>query len=161
MFTIKVDMSRLERVFTKVALGLSTPDPLLMGSLGDTLMTQVSQQINAGGRPAWAALKPATVARKKKLGKDNGILRLTGELLHPANRSVETSGSAVTLSFSKGYGVYHQDGVKPYKVLNGFGRGLEYTHPGMVARPLAVVDGQMENALADAAADYIDWLVGQ
>lgn len=144
MFTIKVDMSHLERVFTKVALGLSTPDPLLMDSLGDTLMTQVGQQINAGGRPAWAALKPATVARKQKLGKDNGILRFTGELLHPANRSVESNGHAVTLSFAKAYGAYHQTGTSK-----------------MVARPLAVVDGQMENALADAAADYIDWLVGQ
>lgn len=141
MFTIKVDMSHLERVFTKVALGLSTPDPLLMDSLGDTLMTQVGQQINAGGRPAWAALKPATVARKQKLGKDNGILRFTGELLHPANRSVESNGHAVTLSFAKAYGAYHQTGTSK--------------------RPLAVVDGQMENALADAVADYIDWLVGQ
>ena len=144
MINIEVDVSRLEHVFTRVALGLSTPDALLMDSLGDTLMTQVSQQINAGGRSAWAALKPATVARKQKLGKDNGILRFTGELLHPANRSVEINGGAVTLAFAKKYGAYHQTGTSK-----------------MVARPLAVVDEPVKNALADAVADYIEMLAGQ
>lgn len=142
MFQIEVDVGDAVRAFTRVAMGIKQPAPLLMENLGVTLANEVNDQINEGGRPHWEALSPKTIARKMRAGKNNGVLRFTGELLNPSNRSVVVSGHTVALAFSKSYGAYHQTGTKR-----------------MPARPLAVVDDATCQSLADAVADFIELTV--
>ena len=140
MIEIALDISDLERNVKAIANGLQHPEPL-MASLATTLFNEVEEQIAAGGRPPWAALKPSTIKRKIRAGRNNGILKFSGDLLARENREQSHSGNTAKVGFAKEYGVFPHLGTK-----------------NMVARPLVVADDALSNALADACADFIDML---
>lgn len=74
-----------------------------------------------GGSP-WPALKPATIARKRRLGQDVRILRATGRLFESlvdssSSDHVESIGREVLRWGSNvAYGVYHQS-RRPRRVI--------------------------------------------
>ncbi len=67
MITIKIEGSDIAAALQRLASGMAHPGPVMpvvAGILHDAVMENFAK----GGRPSWQALKPATLAYKKKHG---------------------------------------------------------------------------------------------
>ena len=138
MIRIEIDVTGLRRKVNAIAQGLQAPSDL-MDSLAETLFNEVKKSFDAQGRPPWAALKPATLASKKRRGVKSGIGYDSGDLfksIHPSS-----SGHTATVGTANPYAGFFNDGTSK-----------------MVARPFMVLPDEGRLALADAVADYIEML---
>jgi phage virion morphogenesis protein len=71
----------------------------------------------------WAALRPSTIAQKKRLGKSSRILTRDGGMV--ASIAFRVSGNAVTVKPSVDYAIFHQTGTSkiPARPFMGFEAG--------------------------------------
>ena len=138
MLRIEIDVTGLQRKVNAIVHGLQAPRDL-MDNLSETLFNEVKKNFAAQGRPPWAALKPATLASKKKRGVQSGIGKDRGVLfksIHPSS-----SGNTATVGTANPYAGFFNDGTSK-----------------MVARQFMVLPDEGRLALADAVADYIEML---
>lgn len=96
-------------------------EPILLGA-GKTIETSIKESFTKETSPfgeKWKALKPSTLAQKKKEGKNNGILKRDGDLSENWSTEFEkgeviATNNTQTKSGFK-YGVVHQWGNKKKK----------------------------------------------
>ncbi|PZT47191.1 virion morphogenesis protein [Helicobacter valdiviensis] len=97
-------------------------EPLLRGA-GETIRKSILESFAKETSPfgeKWKALKPSTIAQKKKEGKNKGILKRDGELSEnwhvdfKKGEAIVTNNSQTKSGFK--YGVVHQWGNKKRKI---------------------------------------------
>ena len=138
MIQIGIDITGLRNKINAIAHGLSAPDDL-MGSLAETLFNEVKNNFAAQGRPAWDALKPATLKSKARRGVKSGIGFDSGDMF----RSIYplTIFGAAMVTTANPYAPFFNNGTSK-----------------MAARPFMVLPDSGARALSDAVADYIEAL---
>ncbi len=141
MIDIVVDAKDFKRKLSAVARGLQNPEPL-MNDLSEVMFNQIMKNFDAQGRPPWKKLALATLAKKKGTKK----LQESGDLV--GNFEAGASGKEAWVSNATVYAAIHNFGGQA-------GRGLKVTIP---ARPFMTLPVDGKQALADATADFIEYL---
>ncbi|HMW55139.1 phage virion morphogenesis protein [Accumulibacter sp.] len=112
MITIKVEGPDIAAALARLASGMAHPGPVMpviAGIMHDAVMENFAQ----GGRPAWTALKPATLAEKKKRGYGEKILIRRGggqSLLSSITQQADAHAAHVGTNVV--YAAIHQFGGK-------------------------------------------------
>ena len=77
-----------------------------------------------GIAPRWRALAPSTVAEKRRLGLDNGILRRTGKLYraYTDGSGARVSDTRFSYTVDVLYASYHEDGTRNIPQRQVFGQ---------------------------------------
>ena len=151
-FKIVIDTSRLQAALAEKSTGLNLVPFLELA--GVECIKWVTKTFRDQGRPAWQALKPSTLKRRRKLGAGAKILQDSGKM----RNSIVSAGSGRKLPES----IYNLSNTKleigtnvVYAATHQFGRGA------IPARPFVPEGNEPEllNAIQDKLERYMSTLV--
>lgn len=140
---------------------------------GIEMLSSIDLNFAAEGRPTWKPLAPSTLQQRRMQGKDAKVLQDTGRLHQSFQRGqegnvFEASPTEIEVGTNLPYAVYQEDGTKPYvikplakKALYWAGAGASHpvrfvNHPGLVARPMAVVQPEDLETFGMVMADWLE-----
>lgn len=139
MFDITIDGKGFAQ-FDELARRLQSLDRPL-GEVGAFLERKAKLRFSTETAPdgrKWVALRPSTIAQKKRLGKSSRILTRDGGMV--ASIAFRVSGNAVTVKPSVDYAIYHQLGA---------------ARRNLPARPFMGFEAGDVEAIAQIIGDYL------
>ena len=118
-------------------------------SVRQVFVKDIQNSFAVGGNPSWASLHDSTIDRKKRQGRNNGILKETGKLAREAariNNWKVTSDQAYWAGMNQGvsYGYAHNEGFINAR-----------THTHVAKREWLRINDDMKQAILDV---FDEWL---
>ncbi len=165
-FTVIVDDAQVQAVLGVVRQRIGNLRPL-NAAIAEALAQSTKARILAGRAPDGTPWKPLAESTKR-LKRGPGILRETEELYASIVPSWDDASAGI--SSDRLYGLWHQQGTKPYVIRAKAGRSLrlpglsgtggplfrrEVNHPGLPARPFFGLSVEDRKEVGALASDYL------
>jgi phage gpG-like protein len=139
---------------------------------GVHMMTSMDKNFKMQGRPqSWKPLSPNTIAGRRKgsgvILQDKGMLRMSVLSRTSKGNIYRLGKDSLVMGSSLKIASYHQYGTSPYTIrpktkkmlrfmtVKGMVFTKQVNHPGLPARPFALIHREDERAIADIFADHI------
>ncbi len=144
MIKIKVDDKEVRQLLSQLQGKAEDMSPV-MRSIAGVMLDAVEENFEKEGRPTkWKPLSPATLAQRKREGKDTGkILQKSGQLA--ASISTKATSTSAMVGTNKRYAAIQHFGGKA-------GRGLKVTIP---ARPYMLLTDEDVEEIKDVILRYL------
>ncbi|MEW9901041.1 phage virion morphogenesis protein [Chitinivorax sp. PXF-14] len=172
MIELKIDAAQLTSALERLARAAADASPVMRVVAG-IMHEAVMQNFDQGGRPAWAGLKPATLAQKRKQGYSATPLtrRGGGQSLRSSITS-QADGNSAMVGTNVKYAAIHQFGgqTRPHVIRPKNKKALAFggrvvrsvNHPGsnIPARPFLRLTDADEAKIVGKVSDYLRQVVG-